>query len=91
MGWKEDQQILKDLEQLKVDVASIKKSQSKLEDNEKALLNRISTLEENQKDCCQTVNSKLDQLIAALIKPPSGPAVAFNVTVEVVPQKTTLP
>jgi septal ring factor EnvC (AmiA/AmiB activator) len=85
MGWKEDQQILRDLETIKADVKIIKHSQSKLEDNQKALFNKFDALsnmledvKQQQKDCCQVLNTKLDQLIKALIQPPPKEPAGFT-------------
>lgn len=78
MGWKEDQQILKALEQLQSDVTVIKKSQSKLETNQQVLLNKMNALEQSQKDCCQETNKKLDQIIKFLIPPQPGPPAGFK-------------
>lgn len=90
MGWKEDQQILKDLDTIKADVKAIKQSQSKLEDNQKALFNKVvalsndvEDLKKQQKDCCQVLNNKLDQIIKILIPPAQGPPAGFSASIVV--------
>ena len=90
MGWKEEDLILKILGQMKLE-------QLKLEKDSVALDKKLTTLSNNQSDCCQKINNKLDQfnnkldqletkldqLINKLIPPEPGPPASFTATITV--------
>jgi cell division protein FtsB len=79
------------LAQLKKDVATIRSSITHQEGKIQDMSDKVTTLKgevddlrDTQKNCCQVLNEKLDQIINVLIPPPPLPAVGFVVTAEIV-------
>jgi hypothetical protein len=71
-----------DISKLVTKVSQVESKETKLQEQLSGIQIQLTMLETSQANCCQMLNTKLDQILQVLIPPPPGPAVGFNVTVE---------